>query len=226
MVGQGRRLSTSPSFLKAANIVLSGGFRIASREVDQTFGRYLINGLTAAGSAIGNCCADPNGGTYLYYLDPGYAAIPYSTAVSNPGLAKTVTNFATGQIIVKDPVTGGQTNPATYLNTVWNGGTNPASTNNSEKFFADGLEFVPRFGKDLCWLSHGRHGRKGRPVSRQLRRAARQHAADDRQWPDGRGPDLLRHGIVERRRLQRRPRQNVAQLHRRPADVQLRARRH
>ena len=128
-----------PEFLKSANVVLSGGFRVASRDVDQTFGRYLINGVTAAGSAIGNCCADPNGGTYLYYLDPGYAAIPYSTAVSNPALVKTVTNFATGQIIVKDPVTGGQTDPATYLNKVWNGGTNPASTNNSEKFFADGL---------------------------------------------------------------------------------------
>ena len=128
-----------PEFLKSANVVLSSGFRVASRDVDQTFGRYLINGVTASGSAIGNCCADPNGGTYLYYLDPGYASIPYSTAVSNPGLVKTVTNFATGQIIVKDPVTGGQTNPATYLNTVWNGGANPASTNNTEKFFVDQL---------------------------------------------------------------------------------------
>ena len=128
-----------PDFLKTAGIVLSGGFRIASRKVDETFGRYLINGVTAAGAPIGNCCNDPNGGTYLYYLDPGYASIPYSTALSNPGLAKTVTNFATGQIIVKDPVTGGQTDPSTYLNKVWNGGSNPASTNNSEKFFVDGL---------------------------------------------------------------------------------------
>ncbi len=128
------------SLLKDIAGKLSAGFRIANRDVDQNFGRYLINGVDATGAPIGNCCRDTvNGGTYIYYSDPGYADIPYSTAVSNPSLAKTVNNFAFGQIVVKDPVTGGQTNPATYLNTVWNNGQNPTIANNSEKLFRDDL---------------------------------------------------------------------------------------
>ncbi len=132
-------LSYEPDYLKDVGAKLSGGFRIATRDVDQTFGRYLINGLTAGGLPISNCCNDPNGGTYLYYQDPGYAAIPYSTALTNPSLTHTTTNFATGTIVVKDPVVGGMTNPATYLNQVWNSGSNPTIANNSEKLFKDNL---------------------------------------------------------------------------------------
>ena len=50
-----------------------------------------------------------------------------------------VNNFGAGNILVKNPYTGGMTNPSTYLNTVWNNGGNPALTNNTERFFVDGL---------------------------------------------------------------------------------------
>jgi TonB-dependent receptor len=48
-------------------------------------------------------------------------------------LAKTVNNFAFGNMIVKDPVTGGLNNPATFYNTIWNTSANvptmaPAAT--------------------------------------------------------------------------------------------------
>jgi iron complex outermembrane recepter protein len=128
-----------PAFLSSSNNKLTAGFRIANTDIDQTFGRYLINGLNADGTAIGNCCQAPTGGTYLYYQDPGYAGIPYSTAMSNPELVKTVTNFGSGQIVVKDPSAGGMTDPSTYLNTVWNAGGNPKIANNSEKLFVDTL---------------------------------------------------------------------------------------
>jgi TonB-dependent receptor len=121
-----------PGFLSSADGVISGGFRLAERDVDQTFGRYLLNG----GSSVNNCCSDPNGGTYLYYLDPGYVSIPYATAVSQPSLVKTVNNFAVGNIVVRDPTD--MMNPATYLNSVWNHGTG-ATPNNTEKFFVDTL---------------------------------------------------------------------------------------
>ncbi len=132
-----------PDYLASVDGTITGGFRIATRDVDQTFGRYLINGLTTGGTPIANCCTAATGGTYLYYQDPGYAAIPWDTAVSNPTLVKTVNNFALGNVIVKNPITGGMTNPATFLNTVWNQAANvPAGTavpNNSEKFFTDTL---------------------------------------------------------------------------------------
>ena len=70
----------------------------------------------------------------MYYQDPGYAFIPYSTAITNPGLVKYVNNFANGTIAVKDPVAGGMTDPSTYLNTVWSQAGLP---NNGEKFFED-----------------------------------------------------------------------------------------
>ena len=99
------------------------------RDVDQTFGRYLING-TEAGGVAGSCGAGftPGAGfgPWLYYQDPGYCQggapnIPYSTAASNPGLALTVNNFGVGNIIVKNPSTSGITNPSTYLQKVWAG---------------------------------------------------------------------------------------------------------
>ncbi len=99
--------------------MVTGGVRYASRELDQTFGRYLINGSNpygiggvGAGTAAGNCCIGPGSGPWIYYSDPGYATIPYSTAVSNPNLAMTVHNFGVGNMIVKNPWTGGMTNPA------------------------------------------------------------------------------------------------------------------
>src|ERR1700730_1790016 len=126
-----------PAFIQGVDSTLSGGFRFAGRDVDQTFGRYLINGTLADGAVAGNN-ADPNGGPFLYYQDPGYGNpnIPYSTAVSNPGLGKTVNNFAVGSILVKDPVTGGMTHPGSYLQSVWAGAGVP---NTTEQFFVDGL---------------------------------------------------------------------------------------
>jgi iron complex outermembrane receptor protein len=124
--------------------MMTVGFRVANRDIDQTFGRYLINGTLANGEIAGNANG-PNPfspgaafGPYDYYQDPGYGTpnIPYSTAVSNPGLVLNVNNFAAGNISVKNPYTGGMTNPATYLNTVWSGAGVP---NNTEAFFKDGL---------------------------------------------------------------------------------------
>ncbi|MES1189890.1 MAG: TonB-dependent receptor [Steroidobacter sp.] len=133
---------------------LKAGVRFASRRVDQTFGRYLEDGsgnlgydpaggtnYVGAGTAAGNCCVSPpTTDTWLYYLDPGYAAIPFSTALSNPELVKDYNNFAVGTIAVKNVDTGGMRNPSTYLNTLWNqanGAKGP--TNNSETFFKDTL---------------------------------------------------------------------------------------
>lgn len=122
--------------------ILSGGFRYAQEDLDQTFGRYLINGATEgldgkpAGQTAGNCCIGPQSGTYLYYQDPGYAAIPYSTAQTNPGLGMVVNIPNVGAVLVKNPNTGGMTNPSTYLESVWAGAGLP---NNSEAFFVDHL---------------------------------------------------------------------------------------
>jgi iron complex outermembrane receptor protein len=123
---------------------LSVGFRIANRDIDQNFGRYLINGTLANGQIAGNANG-PNPfnpgaafGPYDFYQDPGYGTpnIPYSTALSNPGLALNVNNFAAGNITVKNPYTGGMTNPSTYLNTVWAGAGVP---NTTERLFRDNL---------------------------------------------------------------------------------------
>ncbi|HME40838.1 MAG TPA: TonB-dependent receptor [Steroidobacteraceae bacterium] len=132
-----------PAFITDVKTTISGGVRYASREIDQTFGRYLINGINpygiggvGAGTAAGNCCISAASGTYIYYSDPGYATIPYSTAVSNPSLALTVHNFAAGNIIVKNPSSSGITNPSTYLQKVWSGA---GIVNNTEQFFKDTL---------------------------------------------------------------------------------------
>ena len=113
-----------PSFLAGVDGSFTGGFRVGTRDVWQTFGRYLIDGLDVNGNLISNCCYATGNGPYLYYQDPGYAAIPYDTALSNPALALTVNNFMFGPTIVKNPVTGGMQNPATFLNTIWNQAAN------------------------------------------------------------------------------------------------------
>lgn len=108
-----------PSFVSGVDGKLEAGFRIAGRDVWQTFGRYLIDGYDVNGNLISNCCYGSGNGAGLYYQDPGYASIPFSTATSSPSLALTVHNFMLGNIMVKNPVTGGMNNPATFLNTVW-----------------------------------------------------------------------------------------------------------
>ena len=122
-------------------VTIEAGVRGAGHNVDQTFGRYLIS--SPNGAPIATCCQSVGGGNYVYYVDPGYAALPYSTAVSNPGLAMNVGNFGAGTITVKNPYVGGMTNPSTYLETVWSGGG--GGTNSSEAFFKDTLS---SFGVD------------------------------------------------------------------------------
>ncbi len=124
-------------------IELSTGLRYADREVDYVHGRYMESGATpygiggvGAATAAGNCCTGPGTGSWLYYQDPGYALIPYSTPQTNPNLLMNYNNFANGLISVKNPYTGGMTNPSTYLNTLWNQAGVP---NNSERFFKDAL---------------------------------------------------------------------------------------
>jgi iron complex outermembrane recepter protein len=119
---------------------ITAGVRYAGRDIDQTFGRYLINGTLADGLVAGTNTGTPapGFGPWLYFSDPGYGnpSIPYSTALSNPGLALTVNNFGAGPIMVKNPYTGGMTNPSTFLQTVWAGAGVP---NMTEQFFKDGL---------------------------------------------------------------------------------------
>ena len=129
---------------KAGNVLhLSAGGRFQSREVDYVHGRYMESGVNpygvggvGAGTALGNCCVGPASGTWIYFSDPGYATIPYSTPQSNPNLLLTYNNFAVGPIGVKNPYTGGMTHPATYLNTVW---TQAGVPNATETFFKDAL---------------------------------------------------------------------------------------
>lgn len=131
-------------YMKAGDVInLTAGGRYASREVDYVHGRYMIDGSgtngtggVGAGTAAGNCCTGPDTGTYIYFSDPGYATIPYSTPQTNPALLLTYHNFANGNIGVKNPYTGGMTNPSTYLNTLW---TQAGVPNNTEKFFKDAL---------------------------------------------------------------------------------------
>jgi iron complex outermembrane recepter protein len=140
-------LQWDPAFVKGVPMTISAGVRYAGRDVDQTFGRYLINGTLSNGEVAGSdgisqklpCGTNlPGTGPWLFYQDPGYGCpnVPYSTALSKPGLALTVPNFAVGKITVKNPSTGGMTNPATYLESVWAGAGVP---NNTEQFFKDDL---------------------------------------------------------------------------------------
>jgi TonB-dependent receptor len=129
-----------PAFITDVKTTITAGLRYAGRDVDQTFGRYLINGTLADGQVAGTNTGTPAAGfgPWLYYQDPGYGtpSIPYSTAVSAPNLALTVNNFAVGNIIVKNPTTSGLNHPSTYLNQVWAGA---GVTNNTEQFFKDNL---------------------------------------------------------------------------------------
>jgi len=140
-------LQWDPAFVTDVPMTLSAGVRYAGRDLDETFGRYLINGTLANGEIAGSNGVNnkqpcgtllANTGPWLYYQDPGYGCpnIPYSTARSNPGLALVVPNFGVGNIIVKNPSTGGMTNPSTYLETVWAGAGVP---NVTEQFFKDNL---------------------------------------------------------------------------------------
>jgi iron complex outermembrane receptor protein len=128
-----------PTFTEVKTTI-TAGVRYAGRNIDQTFGRYLINGTLANGQVAGTNTGTPDAGfgPWLYYQDPGYGNpnIPYSTALSNPSSAMTVNNFGAGKIIVKNPSTSGITNPSTYLQQVWAGAGVP---NNTEQFFKDGL---------------------------------------------------------------------------------------
>jgi iron complex outermembrane receptor protein len=128
-----------PAFVEMKTTV-TAGVRYAGRDIDQTFGRYLINGTLSDGLVAGTNTGTPGAGfgPFLYYQDPGYGnpSIPYSTAISNPSLALTVNNFGAGKIIVKNPATSGITNPSTYLEQVWAGAGVP---NNTEQFFKDDL---------------------------------------------------------------------------------------
>ena len=112
---------------------LSAGARYGTNDVSEIFGRYLING-----DVIGIQPGCATCGTWLYYQDPGYSTpnIPYSTGRSAPALMLTVGNFGSGPITVKNPYSGGMTDPATFLNTIWNGAGVP---NNTERFFEDTL---------------------------------------------------------------------------------------
>jgi len=131
------------TFKASSSLDLTAGARYEQREVDYVHGRYLIDGVNpygingvGAGTAAGNSNITPASGTWLYYSDPGYATIPYSTPQTNPNLLMTVNNFGSGPIAVKNPYTGGMTNPATYLNTLWGQAGVP---NNTEAFFTDAL---------------------------------------------------------------------------------------
>jgi TonB-dependent receptor len=128
---------------KAGILDMTAGGRYQSREIDYVHGRYLENGAgtlglggVGAGTAAGNCCIGAASGTWLYYQDPGYAAIPYSTPQTNPNLLLITNNFGVGNIAVKNPYTGGMTNPATYLNTLW---AQAGVPNGTETFFKDAL---------------------------------------------------------------------------------------
>lgn len=140
-------------------VTIEAGIRGAGHDVTQDFGRYLIT--SPDGSTIPTCCASANGGNYIYYVDPGYAALPYSTAVSNPSLAMTVNNFGAGTITVKNPYTGGMTNPSTYLETVWAGGG--GGTNTTERFFKDTLSSFIVSNKTLAGYLMADLGEKSAP---------------------------------------------------------------
>jgi iron complex outermembrane receptor protein len=133
-------LKWDPAFITDVKTTITAGVRYAGRDIDQTFGRYLINGTLADGQVAGTNTGTPapGFGPWVYYSDPGYGnpSVPFSTALSNPGLALTVNNFGAGPIIVKNPSTSGITNPSTYLQTVWGGAGVP---NMTEQFFKDGL---------------------------------------------------------------------------------------
>jgi TonB-dependent receptor len=133
----------SLTFRASSSLELTTGVRYEQRETDYVHGRYLIDGVNpygiggvGAGTAAGNCCISAASGTWIYYSDPGYATIPYSTPQTNANLLTTVNNFGSGPIAVKNPYTSGMANPSTYLNSLWGAAGVP---NNTEQFFTDAL---------------------------------------------------------------------------------------
>jgi len=138
-------------------VTIAFGVRGSGRDVDQVFGRYLIT------SPDGTPIVPPTtgAGNYVYYLDPGYANLPYSTALSNPNLASTINGFGVGPMTVKNPYTGGMTNPSTYLETVWQGGGGGA--NNTEKFFEDTLSSFDVSNKNIASYLMADVGEKSAP---------------------------------------------------------------
>src|SRR5262249_4263358 len=70
---------------------LTPGVPCGQRATDYVRGRYLIKGVTPSGTggagaapAAANCCITPASGSWIYYSDPGYATIPYSTPQTSP----------------------------------------------------------------------------------------------------------------------------------------------
>jgi len=134
------------------SLTLSGGLRYTDRDVEQTFGRYLIDGATVgyggvgAGTAAGNCCiAAGQSGSNIYYSDPGYAAIPFSIVgalpagspgTSVPALGMLYDSHNSGSLLVKDPSLGGMNHPETYLSTLWAQAGHP---NAAQNLFVDTL---------------------------------------------------------------------------------------
>ena len=104
------------TFIKDVDSTVSFGVRYGSRAEEVDHGKYLINGTEADGVVAGGAGTGPGSGNYLYYQDPGYCAgggpnggcgqgttyIPFSTATSNPGLAKAVKGFNGQGFLVKD----------------------------------------------------------------------------------------------------------------------------
>ncbi len=119
---------------KFVDSTFTAGIRYGSRTIDVDHGKYLIDGLDANGQPVANSGKDPAGGNYIYYVDPGYAAIPYSTATSAPGLVQVVNSFSGQRYLTK--IGSALSNPATYQQSVWTGGGGVA---NPVKLFTDAL---------------------------------------------------------------------------------------
>ena len=213
---------------KANDVIdVTAGARYQDRDIDYVHGRYLENGAgtaglggIGAGTPAGNCCTSAASGTWLYYQDPGYARIPYSTPQTNPNLLLTYNNFANGPIAVKNPVAGGMTDPATYLNTVWSQAGNSEQLRNVLQGCS---EFLHRDRKDHVGIRHGRRRRREWTVPCELRHAHRPdptHGRRRRNQSDR--LDVRGYRIVERRQCERCAVRKQPQLHRHPAVVQLR----
>ena len=120
-----------PAFIHGVDSMLSAGFRIAGRDLSNNFGLYLMDGTGFIAPA------SPHQGDEIFYQDAGVAVgVPFSTPLSLPSVGKTVNIYQSGPTLVKDPVAGGMTNPATFLNTLWN---QAGVKNNSEAYFSDNV---------------------------------------------------------------------------------------
>jgi len=76
-----------PTFITEMKTTITAGVRYAGRDIDQTFGRYLINGTLANGEVAGTNTGTPAAGSVLALLPRSgirQSSIPYSTAASNP----------------------------------------------------------------------------------------------------------------------------------------------